>query len=152
MKALPAIVKRHFDIVLWDPRGTGLSTPVPTGCTTNPNTLPVIPATGPIDWGSVTQTFLAAQQAANQQCYEANLDLAPYLGTQFVVRDLDALRQALNVPRWTYWGMSYGTRIGLLYAQLYPAGRPWRRRSPCSAPSWARFAPLGCIRSSTPST
>ncbi len=121
MTRLPATVKRHFDIVLWDPRGTGLSTPVPTGCTTNPNALPVIPATGPIDWSSVTQTFLAAQRAANQQCYEANLDLAPYLGTQFVVRDLDALRQALNVSRWTYWGMSYGTRIGLLYAQIYPS-------------------------------
>jgi pimeloyl-ACP methyl ester carboxylesterase len=106
MKVLPVPVKRHFDIVLWDPRGIGLSTPVPTGCTTNPTALPVIPATGPIDWSSVTQEYLAVQQAANLQCYEANLDLAPYLGTQFVVRDLEALRQALGVPRWTYWGMS----------------------------------------------
>ena len=121
MKVLPATVKRHFDIVLWDPRGIGLSTPVPAGCTTNPTALPVIPATGPIDWSSVTQEYLATQQAANEQCYEANLDLAPYLGTQFVVRDLEALRQELDVSRWTYWGMSYGTRIGLLYAQLYPS-------------------------------
>jgi pimeloyl-ACP methyl ester carboxylesterase len=121
MKVLPATVKRHFDIVLWDPRGIGLSTPVPTECTTNPTALPVIPATGPVDWSRVTDEYLTAQQVANQQCYEANLDLAPYLGTQFVVRDLDALRQALDVPRWTYWGMSYGTRIGLLYAQLYPS-------------------------------
>lgn len=121
MRFLPATVKRHFDIVLWDARGVGLSTPVPTGCTTDPNALPVIPATGPIDWSSITQEYFATQQAANQQCYGANLDLAPYLGTQFVVRDLDALRQALDVSRWTYWGMSYGTRIGLLYAQLYPS-------------------------------
>lgn len=121
MKALPASVKRHFDIVIWDPRGIGLSTPAPTGCTTNPTALPAIPVTGPIDWGSVAAEFLETQGAANQQCYEANPEVAPYLGTQFVVRDLGALRQALDVPRWTYWGMSYGTRIGLLYAQLYPS-------------------------------
>lgn len=121
LKALPATVKRHFDIVLWDPRGIGLSTPAPTGCTTNPAVLPEIPATGPVDWDLVTQEFLSTQTAGNQQCYTANPHIAPYLGTQFVVRDLNALREALDVERWTYWGMSYGTRIGLLYAQLYPS-------------------------------
>jgi pimeloyl-ACP methyl ester carboxylesterase len=120
MSALPARVKRHFDIVLWDPRGIGLSRPIPTDCTTLPPGLADIPATGPIDWPTVTEEFLSQNAAANSQCFEANRDVAPYLGTEYVVRDLEALRRALGVGKWTYWGMSYGTRIGLVYAQRYP--------------------------------
>lgn len=120
LKALPASVKRHFDIVLWDARGVGLSTPVPTGCTV-PLTSPVIPATGPVDWSAVAEDFLTRAAEGNRQCYDANPDLAPYLGAQYVVRDLEALRKALGVRQWSYWGMSYGTQIGLLYAQLYPS-------------------------------
>lgn len=120
MKALPAPVTRHFDIVLWDARGVGLSTPVPTGCTT-PITSPEIPETGPVDWSAVAEDFLMRAAEGNRQCYAANPDLAPYLGTQYVVRDLEALRTALGVRQWSYWGMSYGTQIGLLYAQLYPS-------------------------------
>ena len=118
--ALPAAIRRSFDIVLWDPRGTGLSRPLPTGCT-HPITTPVIPDTGAVDWGEVTQTYLSASAEGNRQCYEANPGLAPYLGTQYVVRDLEALRKSLGVDRWSYWGMSYGTQIGLLYARLYPS-------------------------------
>jgi pimeloyl-ACP methyl ester carboxylesterase len=120
MGALPDRVKRHFDIVLWDPRGIGLSRPLPSDCTTLPPGLAAIPATGPIDWPTVTEEFLEQQAAANRDCFEANRDIAPFLGTEYVVRDLDALRRQLGVGQWTYWGMSYGTRIGLVYAQRYP--------------------------------
>ena len=120
MSALPKQVKRHFDIVLWDPRGVGLSRPIPTDCTTLPPSLADIPGTGPIDWPAVTEEFLSQNAAANAQCFEANRDVAPYLGTEYVVRDLDALRRELGVVKWTYWGMSYGTRVGLVYAQRYP--------------------------------
>jgi pimeloyl-ACP methyl ester carboxylesterase len=37
-----------------------------------------------------------------------------------VVRDLEAMREALGYPRWNYWGMSYGTRIGYTYAKTFP--------------------------------
>lgn len=120
MRALPAKIKRHFDIVLWDPRGVGLSRPIPTDCTTPPVFFAGIPATGPIDWAAVTEAFLSENAEANRQCFEANRDIAPYLGTEYVVRDLEALRRELGVTRWTYWGVSYGTRVGLVYAQRYP--------------------------------
>ena len=120
MASVPARIKRRFDIVLWDPRGVGKSGPFLTGCPAPPEP-PVLPATGPVDWRGFASQHLAASAAANAACMEANSALAPYLGTQYFVRDLEALRQALDVRRWTFWGMSYGTRIGLLYAQLYPS-------------------------------
>lgn len=120
MKSLPRQVTRRFDIVLWDPRGVGLSTPVLSGCTALPPALPDVPATGPVDWRAVAEPYLAAHAAGNRQCLDANRETAPYLGTEFVVRDLEALRRALDVHRWTYWGISYGTRIGFTYAQRYP--------------------------------
>ncbi len=119
LDVLPEPVQRSFDVVLWDARGTGMSRPLPAGCT-QPITAATIPTTGRVDWDDVARTYLTSSAAGNRQCYEANLDLAPYLGTQYVVRDLDALRASLGVARWSYWGMSYGTQIGLLYARLYP--------------------------------
>ncbi|MFM9135161.1 MAG: alpha/beta hydrolase [bacterium] len=116
---LPATILRHFDLVLWDQRGVGLSRPLPAGCTV-PVTAPEIPDTGAVDWDAIATSYFAASAEGNRQCYDANRDIAPYLGTQYVVRDLEALRKALGVHRWSYWGMSYGTQVGLLYARLYP--------------------------------
>lgn len=119
MGSTPARIKRHFDVVLWDPRGVGRSGPFLANCPLPPQ-MADLPATGPVDWEEIVPPYLAANAEANRACLEANADLAPYLGTQYVVRDLEALRGALGIEKWTYWGMSYGTRIGLLYAQLYP--------------------------------
>lgn len=119
MGLVPNRIKRHFDIVLWDPRGVGSSGPFLADCALPPGE-PSVPAAGAVDWPAVAEDFLAESAAANAACLQANAALAPYLGTQYVVRDLEALRHALGVRKWTYWGMSYGTRIGLLYAQLYP--------------------------------
>lgn len=119
MEVVPARITRHFDIVLWDPRGIGRSGPGLAHCPA-PAQMPDMPATGPVDWSAVATTYLRENSAANIACYQANLGIAPYLGTEYVVRDLDALRRALGVRKWTYWGMSYGTRIGMVYARKYP--------------------------------
>jgi pimeloyl-ACP methyl ester carboxylesterase len=37
------------------------------------------------------------------------------------VADMDALRAALGIARWSVYGVSYGTRVAALYAQRYPA-------------------------------
>ncbi|MFA5490658.1 MAG: alpha/beta hydrolase, partial [Candidimonas sp.] len=49
---------------------------------------------------------------------------APYvahLGTMNVIEDLDALRRAVGDEKLAFAGYSYGTRIGSVYAQVYPA-------------------------------
>jgi pimeloyl-ACP methyl ester carboxylesterase len=43
-----------------------------------------------------------------------------HLGTENVVRDMDAIRAAMGFDKTSYLGYSYGTFIGALYAQMFP--------------------------------
>jgi pimeloyl-ACP methyl ester carboxylesterase len=121
---LPRQVQQRFDWVGWDPRGVGLSQPQLTGCleveASARATAYEPPATGPVDWQAYTEMYVAAMAPELAECLELNKDVAPYLGTYYVVRDLEAMRAALGAPRWNFWGMSYGTRIGYRYAREYP--------------------------------
>lgn len=114
---LPDDVKTNFDFIGWDPRGVGESGPKLRNCTLS---LLDPPATGPVDWQAYWQDYADMIEADNTACMAANPDSAPYLGTWQVVRDLDALRSALGYEKWNYWGMSYGTRIGRVFAQTFP--------------------------------
>ena len=116
---LPPQIQRRYDFVMWDPRGVGLSGPQVTGCEPKPSS-PNLPATGPVDWDTVWTDFAIESGEAIADCFAKNPDSAPYLGTWQVVRDLEAMREALGFPRWNYWGMSYGTRIGYTYAKTFP--------------------------------
>lgn len=109
----------RFDFVAWDPRGVGKSTPQLTGCTV-PEERPQPPATGPVDWSAYVNEQIDLVEPLRAQCFAANPRVAPYLGTYYVIRDLDALRAALGEEQWTYWGMSYGTRVGFRYARTFP--------------------------------
>lgn len=121
---LPAQMQRRFDFVAWDPRGIGQSTPQLTGCGVAPTPEPENPYqppdTGPVDWRAFTQSYVESVAPGKTDCYERNLDVAPYLGTWQVIHDLDAMREALGEEQWNYWGMSYGTRIGYWYAREFP--------------------------------
>jgi pimeloyl-ACP methyl ester carboxylesterase len=116
-RALPDEVKERFDLVTWDPRGLGRSTPKLTGCATP---MPKRPATGRVDWGQIVRDYAATLGRANSRCEERNADIIDHLGTNEVVADLDAIRAALGEEQISFWGMSYGTRIGYVYALQYP--------------------------------
>ena len=121
---LPRQVQQRFDWVGWDPRGVGLSQPQLTGCIEAQaqarSTSYAPPATGPVDWQAYTESYVAALAPELAACLAINKDVAPYLGTYYVIRDLEAMRVALGAPKWNFWGMSYGTRIGYRYAREYP--------------------------------
>jgi pimeloyl-ACP methyl ester carboxylesterase len=119
---LPRQVQQRFDWVGWDPRGVGASQPQLTGCLDARDASAPYepPATGPVDWQAFTETYVAGMATPIAACLEINKDVAPYLGTYYVIRDLEAMRVALGAPRWNIWGMSYGTRIGYRYAREFP--------------------------------
>lgn len=117
--ALPPAILRHYDVVAWDPRGVGDSTPTLEGCD-GTATYGELPQAGPVDWRAVATAYADSMSIALADCLAANPDLAPYLGTHYVIRDLEALRAALGVSRWTYNGVSYGTTVGMAYAREYP--------------------------------
>lgn len=117
--ALPPAILQHYDVVAWDPRGVGESTPTLADCE-GTATYGELPQSGPVDWRAVATAYAASMSEALGDCLAANPDLAPYLGTHYVIQDLEALRAALGVSRWTYHGVSYGTTVGMAYARQYP--------------------------------
>jgi pimeloyl-ACP methyl ester carboxylesterase len=121
---LPASVRRHFDFISWDPRGIGLSRPSIRGCRASASGLgSLLPATGLPTRSEWLSTLPLARREARKlprQCLSRNLGIARHMGTNNVVRDLDRMRRAVGDRRLTFWGASYGSRIGYVYALRYP--------------------------------
>ncbi|MET0461483.1 MAG: alpha/beta hydrolase [Ilumatobacteraceae bacterium] len=117
---VPAAVQARFDIVGFDPRGVGESTPVRCFDDTDAQQtffgeLPPFPVTP----DEVTEATTAARRLG-RACARRNGDLLDHVGTADVARDLDLLRRAVGDDQLTFAGYSYGGLIGLTYAQLYP--------------------------------
>jgi pimeloyl-ACP methyl ester carboxylesterase len=112
---------QRFDLVGFDPRGVGASTPT-IDCL-NDAEWEVERADLDVDPSpeGVAQTEAENRQYA-QRCTERSggPDVLANIGTRDVVRDLDILRHALGDEKLTYLGYSYGTRIGSAYAEAFP--------------------------------
>lgn len=111
---LPASVRDQFDIVSFDPRGTGASDPLQCGTPVAAvsSVLPLPSAPGKPLPG--TAVFSAMARACAHQ------PLEPFLDTVNTARDMDRIRQALGLARISYYGLSYGTVLGSVYADLFP--------------------------------
>ena len=112
---LPPAVRRRFDVVTFDPRGTGASAHLL--CGTPPSALisvaPVPSAGQPLP-GSAAYTAMA------RGCYQREASIVPYINTFNTARDMDQIRQALGLSTIDYYGISYGTVLGSVYADLFP--------------------------------
>ena len=104
----------EFDVIGFDPRGVGLSTQV--NC---PNDLD-----DDRDWtfedGEDVSNLFKEARLHVKECLEMSGELALHVGTNNVARDMDQIRLALGEEQITYLGYSYGTRIGAVYASLFP--------------------------------
>lgn len=114
---MPDGLDERFDIVGWDPRGTGRSEKI--DCTTDEQWLKPDLDPTPDDPGEVEALRAQASEDA-EACLREEGELLQLVGTRATVRDLDALRGALGDPQLTYVGYSYGTTIGMEYLRLYP--------------------------------
>ena len=109
-------LRDRFDIVAWDPRGTGGETDVDCVEEWNPfEDLDDTPET-PEEIALVEERW----QEIATRCRELQGDLLPHLGTFESAHDLEALRIALGEQQITAIGGSYGTRLGTVYATLFP--------------------------------
>ena len=130
--AMPEELRGAYDIIGFDPRGVGQSTPIT--CWTNDEikqslTDPGNDATDPTDpLKGVTSKNVPAQDkidrgAANAaRCAQHSEvpELLDHVGTRNVARDLDVLRATNGNAKLNYLGTSYGTHIGAVYADLFP--------------------------------
>jgi pimeloyl-ACP methyl ester carboxylesterase len=111
-----------FDIVGFDPRGIGASTPK-LDCRTPAETIAERAEPETVD-PSPTGVAAAEQKTRDYvaKCVERSggVDVLANSGTRDVARDLDVLRAALGDRELTYLGYSYGTFIGSTYAEMFP--------------------------------
>jgi pimeloyl-ACP methyl ester carboxylesterase len=117
---LEAIGAGRFDVVSWDPRGTGESVPIECFGSEQKRTA---------FWGShwsvpttnaQSSSYIAKAAAFARRCASRNEELLAHVSTADTVRDLDYLRQSAGDALLNYRGISYGTFIGQTYAGMFP--------------------------------
>lgn len=112
-------VRAQFDLVGFDPRGIARSTQLRCAgsvrqiggwfqSTPWPETSAEVAA-----WGTV-------DAAAQADCAKKGGSILDHMSTADVARDLDRLRAAVGDARLTYAGYSYGSYLGVTYANLFP--------------------------------
>jgi pimeloyl-ACP methyl ester carboxylesterase len=99
-------VRERFDVVSFDVRGSHRS-----GAVSCAAPLPVSPTVAPIDEFS--------KQIA-QNCVQQHGALVTSMSTNNNARDIDILRRSLRETRISFYGVSYGTALGAVYASMFP--------------------------------
>lgn len=108
----------HFDIVGFDPRGTGQSSPV--DCLSDADLNRYLAEDPDPSTPAELAAFRASQQRLATGCSRLSGALASHVSTVEAARDMDILRAALGDSTLNYLGSSYGTKLGATYAQLFP--------------------------------
>ncbi len=111
-------ILEQFDLVGFDPRGVGASTPVRCADASTRDRLGTLD--GDPDTPAEETAYARATATFTEGCVERHGDLLPHLGTENAARDLDRIRAALGDEKLTYLGYSYGTELGATYATLFP--------------------------------
>ena len=130
--ALPEELRAGYDVVGFDPRGVGQSTPITCwtdedisqGLTDaqNGKISDVVPS------NTISSKSLSAQEKMDRGAADAAAcaqhsevpELLDHVSTRNVARDLDVLRATSGDATLNYLGVSYGTHIGAVYADLFP--------------------------------
>ncbi|MFL6127311.1 alpha/beta fold hydrolase, partial [Actinophytocola sp.] len=113
---LPSSVLDQYDLVGFDPRGVGHSTPQSCGLR-DPNPLGLFPYPG-VD-GSIDDNVAFARSIADECAASPSAKNLKYFTTANTARDLDKIRVALGEDKISYWGQSYGTYLGAVYSALF---------------------------------
>lgn len=115
---VPDHVGDAYDWIGFDPRGVGGSSPT-LSCDPGymdydrPGYVPVTP--------QLEQTWLRRVQGYARACGARNdPDLLANMKTTDTVADLERIRAALGVGKMSFYGYSYGTYLGQVYATLHP--------------------------------
>jgi pimeloyl-ACP methyl ester carboxylesterase len=115
---LPEDVMRRFDIVGFDPRGVGLSTPVE--CVPDELKERLVAAEPrPTSAEQLDESFALVDEVA-EGCADEYGDALGTFNTVATARDMDRIRASLGDEQLTYLGYSYGTTLGSTYAELFP--------------------------------
>ncbi|QSZ35731.1 hypothetical protein DSL72_006853 [Monilinia vaccinii-corymbosi] len=128
---LQAMVGKNHDIVSFDPRGVGASTPRVNCWASRRNALVwELGDVGVIDAHEGVVYDAYARAAALSTMCEENMEreaeargeesLLKFVGTASVARDMLEIMSKTGTEKMRYWGFSYGTFLGGVFAAMYP--------------------------------
>ncbi|MDG3011911.1 alpha/beta hydrolase [Rhodococcus sp. D2-41] len=111
---------KRFDLVGFDPRGVGSSTPA-VHCLTDAEadhqrTLPDVDMSP----AGIAKIEKERKTYAARCTKRSGDELLAHVGTREVAKDMDVIRAVLGDPKLNYLGFSYGTRLGTVYAEQFP--------------------------------
>ena len=112
-------VRDAYDVVGFDPRGVGRSAPI--DCLTDAELDTFLGSDPTPDDPAEEQAFAKTAEGLGQSCANTAGPLLGHVSTQDAARDMDILRATLGEEKLTYLGKSYGTYLGTIYADLFPA-------------------------------
>ena len=108
----------HFDIIGWDPRGTGESTPF-IDCIDSYDSDPPTDVTPETE--AERLALIAEAQDFADACQENSGEILPYVSTEASATDIDTIRRALGEEQISYFGFSYGSELGATWTTMFPS-------------------------------
>ncbi|MEV0373651.1 alpha/beta hydrolase [Streptomyces sp. NPDC050636] len=114
---VPASVRAHYDLIGFDTRGLAASSGV--SCHLSVHQLDNLPLAPPL-YGKPFSATAELQRSVGRSCARHAGPLVPTMYTKNNARDMDRIRAALREQRISYYGVSYGTYLGAVYAQMFP--------------------------------
>lgn len=115
----PKDLTDHFDLVSFDPRGVGESSPV--RCLDDEQKDEQLQRDLSPDSDAERAQLDKDQVALRDGCESRNPELIRHMSTADVASDLDKIREALGDDKLNFLGYSYGTAIGATYAAMFPS-------------------------------
>ncbi|NSC23756.1 alpha/beta hydrolase [Streptomyces albus subsp. chlorinus] len=111
-------LRGRYDLVSFDPRGVGRSEGVT--CLSDKKLDSYFAADWTPDTAAEEKRLFSRQRAFAEGCEKKAGSLLPHLTTENTARDMDLMRRVLGDRKLHYFGISYGTELGGVYAHLYP--------------------------------
>ncbi|GES27517.1 alpha/beta fold hydrolase [Streptomyces angustmyceticus] len=119
-----------YDLIGFDPRGTGTSTPLHAEVT-----LPQAPFDSrPPD--SAFEALAEDMRRRELACERAGGTLRRHISTPNTARDMDLIRCVLGEERVNFVGYAYGAYVGAVYGALFPAHLDRSVLDSCVHPGW----------------
>ncbi|XRQ03594.1 alpha/beta hydrolase [Actinomadura welshii] len=118
-EALPAKVAASYDWIGFDPRGVAATRPSLTCDPGYQNPGRARPDTIPAN-AEEERAWAARAKAYADDCGEKYRTVLPHMGTADWARDMEEIRKALGQEKLNYFGFSYGSYLGAVYATMFP--------------------------------
>ncbi|MES4889826.1 alpha/beta hydrolase [Streptomyces sp. NPDC096012] len=111
-------LRTRYDLVSFDPRGVGRSAPVQ--CENDAQLDAYFQQDATPDDSAERAELLKRTKQFNAACEKHSKPVLPHVRTTDAARDMDLMRKVLGDDKLHYFGISYGTELGGVYAHLFP--------------------------------